>query len=901
MRGCVAALFSILLVVPTIAQCNYSPSYSGAFRASYLDLAIDNNDLWAATSYGVQLFDRSVDPPVLVSAIAIPGITRIVRVANGTAYAGSGTRIYAIHKNGKSLTIASSIDAGANVNDLLATPLNLYAATANGLQQYDLPQFTRTSNTFQTSSANITSLAADTNLTRLYVADGDSSVEVFNITIPSSPLKSGTLDSLPRSLAVRTSGSRLYVSDGLSTDVFAVSNGNATKASTAGFGATILTTLTTDVVLATAGDRHFHAIDWSVGGSPVDLFVNDIPPSSGTVNRIGAIQIAGARLYVAAGDGGLLTYDISSFTSPYPVRSYATAPTTSAAWVDGKLYVSRAAGGLTEFTKNSTGALTLGRQWDARTHIVHDGNNGLLITSSGTTLYEWTLTSNTPVLVNSVTFPATITSAVMIGFNVYAVLSNRTLAAADLGAPTPTAQTVALANLSPSFIARSGNAIAIADIHDDGTTTAAFFPAHNFTSPPQTISVAGSASSGVALSGSTVALFTFRGINVIDFAANGSTSVIPQSNTALVRRIAFNGDGALFTLTDDALTMWDIATQKATRTLSLPISGSTLAVDTIAAIPTTSGVVGVAYAAPTSLPKLLATRSGNSYYRKAAASGDRLYLFDGRGVDVYETRFGFAPHFIGSARPGGISDFAITPTNLFTVTSGGAVASWSRDGNLLSQSTLNEGTDVVILGMNAAGGAPWVSFSRGCSTGSCEKKTAVLDPKTLIRATLLDGAAVEVAETNGRAFAVFDLPAEVRAYSLADAQHPSAIAAIASEGTRTPVSIAASDNVYVDGDKLYVYSQNLAKTGEQYDSYQADLTNTLQYTDQRVRADGGCVLVSARTFSPQFTSGATPESVPAVVKSIAVVPGRFYVLTDYSIEVWSSQPAPPTTKHRASR
>jgi hypothetical protein len=900
MRGCVAALFSFLVVLPIVSQCNYSPSYSGAFRASYLDLAIDNNDLWAATSYGVQLFDRSVDPPALAAAIAVPGITRIVRIANATAYAGSGTRIYAIRKNGRSLTIAGSVDAGATVNGVVATPLSLYVATSNGLQQYDLPALTRNSNTFQTSGANITSLAADANLTKLYVTDNDSSVEVFNITVPSSPLKSGTLDSLPRPTAVQTSGSRVYVSDGITTDVFVVSGGTTTKTSNAPFASTTLTTLAGDVVFTAGNDRHFHAVDWSVGGSPVELFANDVPPSSGTVNRIGAIQIAGGHMYVAAGDAGLLTYDVSSFVSPFPVRSYATGATTSATWVDGKLYVSRAAGGLTEFTKNSTGALTLARQWDSRTHIVHEGANGFLITSSGATLYEWTLTSTTPVLVSSVTFPANITSAILIGFNAYVILDNRTLATTDLGAATPVAQAIPLTSLSPSFIAHSGNAVAISDIHDDGTTTVAFFPTHNFAAAPQTISVSGSASSGVAISGSTVALFTFRGINLIDFAANGSTSVVPQSNASLVRRIAFN-NGTLFTLTDDSLTTWDITAQKATRTLALPQSGSALAIDTIAAIPTTSGVVGVAYAAATSAPALLSTRSGNSYYRKAAASGDRLYLFDGRAVDVYETRFGFAPHQIGSARPAGITDFAITSANLFTVTGGGSVAAWSRDGNLLAQSQLNEGTDVQILGMNAAGGAPWVSFSRGCLSGACEKKTAVLDPKTLVRATLLDGAAVDVAETNGRAFLVFDLPAEVRSYSLNDPQHPSAIATIPAEGTHTPVSIAASDNVYVDGNKLYIYSQNLAKIGEQYDSYQADLTNTLQYTDQRVRADGGCVLVSARTLSPQFTSGAATGSVPAVVKSMAAVPGRFYVLTDYSLEVWSSQAAPPASRRRGTR
>ena len=71
-RGCVAAI-AILLSLPSLSQCTYSLGYSGAFRASYLDIVIDNNDLWAATSYGVQLFDRSVDPPALVASIAVPG------------------------------------------------------------------------------------------------------------------------------------------------------------------------------------------------------------------------------------------------------------------------------------------------------------------------------------------------------------------------------------------------------------------------------------------------------------------------------------------------------------------------------------------------------------------------------------------------------------------------------------------------------------------------------------------------------------------------------------------------------------------------------------------------------------------------------------------------------------
>src|SRR6476661_9253892 len=109
MRGCVAAVLTVLFlstilsIVPLAAQCNSSLVYSGPFRASYLDLAVDGNDLWAATSYGVQLFDRSVDPPALIASVGVPGITRVVRAVNGAAYAGSGSSVYVIHKSGKTL------------------------------------------------------------------------------------------------------------------------------------------------------------------------------------------------------------------------------------------------------------------------------------------------------------------------------------------------------------------------------------------------------------------------------------------------------------------------------------------------------------------------------------------------------------------------------------------------------------------------------------------------------------------------------------------------------------------------------------------------------------------------------------------------------------------------------
>src|SRR5882757_4187469 len=122
MLGRVAVAISFLLLpAAAFSQCNLSQVASIPFRASYLDIAIDGNDLWAATSYGLSLYDRSVDPPALVALLPLPGITRVVRATNGRAYVGSESTLYIVGKNGKSLQVLRGIDAGGTINDLLPT------------------------------------------------------------------------------------------------------------------------------------------------------------------------------------------------------------------------------------------------------------------------------------------------------------------------------------------------------------------------------------------------------------------------------------------------------------------------------------------------------------------------------------------------------------------------------------------------------------------------------------------------------------------------------------------------------------------------------------------------------------------------------------------------------------
>src|SRR6266446_1314570 len=95
MRGR-AAVFLFLLLIPTLPaspQCTQTSVFSDPFRQSFLDLAVDGNDLWAATGYGVALFDRGLDPPAPVATLALSGVTRVVRVQGSYVYAGSGSNV----------------------------------------------------------------------------------------------------------------------------------------------------------------------------------------------------------------------------------------------------------------------------------------------------------------------------------------------------------------------------------------------------------------------------------------------------------------------------------------------------------------------------------------------------------------------------------------------------------------------------------------------------------------------------------------------------------------------------------------------------------------------------------------------------------------------------------------
>lgn len=900
MRGRVIPLLLCSLFFSTTAfsQCDFRLLHSAALRSTYFDLAVDGNEIWAATGYGVQLLDRLSSPPSVIALTAVPGVTRTLDVRGGVVYAGSGNSVHVIRRTLAGLEIVRSVETTGQVNDVAASASSLFVATPNGLLAFNRQDPLNPSSpvTLPTSSANVVSLARDGEA-QLFAADGDSTVERFSIS--AAPAPAGALTALPRSLSVNVAGSRVFVSDGQQTKIF-TSSGATTE--TIPYGGTTVAAHAENTFFLAGADRRFRSVDLTRQEQPVELFAADIIPTGGSVNRIGALATADGRLYVAGGDAGLVTIDTTGFAAPFALRSHPFGMKTSVVESASAVYVSDAFGGLTELTRFSSGALAVGRTWGgSQNHLVHSLANDLLLTSSGPAVTYWTVRSGSPAAISSANMAGPVRSAVVSGSRAIVLLEDRTLWSLDLSREQPSPVKIEVA--PATSIARSDQGVALVRITDEGATEVRFHSGGDFTTAPLLTTVEGAATA-VAMSGTRVAVFTFRGITVVDFSGGSPVrTLLPQSATSIVSALALQGT-RLLDLSSTTLRVWDLEQGRVVNTFTLPADGFSLSThpsEPSATVLTSEGVVTIAYLSSARQPQRLSTLTGSQYVTKIVTAGTRMFVFDGSTISIYATAASAAPRYTGSVAVAGALDLAASEDRLFVLFSNGTVTSYNHNGSVHASTRIDEGADAVPLTIVTAGGAPWVSLSRGCLSTGCEEKTLVLDPVSLVRTATLDGGTKDLTVSGAMAYARVDVPPQklIRAYDIARPLHPVLTASQPADSTALAVATHGTSLLAL-GARLFTHSlPSLTRSSEELPPVAVSASTDLA-------VEGDCAVITGRSAAAELFAWSGGQWVPAGVvplpgsaRGISRQPGRIMILTDYSIEILTRAPAPTPARRRA--
>jgi len=911
----VLLILSLLLPLSTHSACDQTQRYSSQYRSTYTDLAVEGNDLWATTIYGVELLDRSAGAPRILGSLALRGATSTLASTPTLAYVGSGNEIIVVRRS-LPLQIIRTVNVGASVNDLLYLPPYLYAATQRGVVQLDLfaPESPAVARTLNTTSGTANSLARLDST--LYAADGDSSVEAYSIAVPSLPQKVGVFTSLPRSTGVSVAGGRVFVSDGQQTEIFVGSGAQMTRSALlSGVGGTSVFPAADSIHWLSGSDRRLRAIDLADVSNPIVVYEAATPATAGSVNRVGTVTGASGLLYVAAGDGGLRTINASELRRPFPIRSIPTGPLRTIATTGNAIFASLEEGGILR-GRLENGSFTPGVTFDLQTRqTIADVKGDRLLSYAGSSITLWNVAADAAVASRAV-LSSPVISAILVGTDAYAVLSDRSLHKVNLSAATGTSSSVTPAGTRPLFIANEGARIATAEVSEEGRTTLRLYSAALAVEREAVID--GAATGGIAVSsGGLIASSTFRGVTIFD-GVTGDVKVLEASSGVLARDLRFRGED-LYVVTREAMIVWNTRENRRIANVALPPDASSIDViasSGIAAIATTAGIVLVDSTRLSALPSELSAIASERFYTKQALSGSTLYLLDGRRIDVFRATSTSLSVMATIFSADAIVDLTATEGKLVILSSSGKLASYEGASATPSREvTISEGDDVVFNSLHSAGRAIYLSLSKGCLSGSCEKKTLVFDVASLTQTATMTGAILDLSLEGTTGFAVVDLPSELRILNLTDPLRPSIVRSrsnVDSSEFGGIVSLTRSriGTLVGAGRKLYLFSEeSFAKTGELLETYVADPSGRITILDQRVRVLGDCLVLIGRAHEPLlFTVSSTGMltaagtfRAAAAVKKVDLSPSTFHFLTDYSIDVWSSLSTPPATRQRGGR
>ncbi|HSN69356.1 MAG TPA: hypothetical protein VLV48_08935, partial [Thermoanaerobaculia bacterium] len=525
--------------------------------------------------------------------------------------------------------------------------------------------------------------------------------------------------------------------------------------------------------------------------APTVLATAETNLTTGTVNRVAALATTGDLLVAAAGDAGLAAWSLSSLTSPFPSSSIEIGAVGSAWIAAERAVIALPAGGLRRYTESS-GIMNPGPSFGAGSvWKIQDGDGAAVLASAGSTLQLWDSSAATPASISSAALVGAITGAAMSGPRKAAVLlADKTVWSVDFSQSPAIVARLSVAG-APSFIAASSSGVAIAEITPGGNTLVRYYPGGE-TSSVVEATFEGTSNAGIALSSNgTAAAATFKGIGLVDLAAGGSPRYIAGSNTAPIRDLEIEGANVLALesgrlqvrrLSDGALlSAWELTSDgelvqaSGSRAIVAGANGFTV-IDTAR-----TPVAPVDRPLTQDVPRFFrsAERDGSLLWLVEKSRADLLAL-DGHGIPLTAESLTYDETIVAAAAARG---------NLYTLSASGKLAGRDTAGRLVAQLAINEGADQQMNGMHAVGGALWVSLTRGCGAGGCEKKTLVVDAASgLVVTATLPGGILDVVWSGDRAWALSDTPREVRIYDIAKPGAPSLLNSASAAGD--PVSIA---------------------------------------------------------------------------------------------------------------
>lgn len=881
-------------------------THSEAFRRPALDVAIDDDVIWIADGYGVTLATRQ-NPPVLVGSRAFPGTTSRLTIEGESTWIVSGTTLFRAMWNGQSVVVLSTRELGEAVYDIVGARGYLYLATPSGVVQIDTAiEGSRT--VLPTTSGVAVSLATDG--ATLLAADGDDTIEVYEIQFPQIPQKIGVAEhTIAGANRVYDVNGTLLVSNGRESQLFGSLRPPFTSLGKVSFGAATAAVGAPGIVFAAGQDTTVRAVDLRLSaGRPSIVFEQRLSPSAGTMNAISRIRSDGNFVYLAAGDLGLITYDIVGFGVPFPVvRSFVDGADSVVDLGTGQIVAANRSGVPRLYTIETSGALREMAQWPDQVGVtlLDHWNEVTIVAQAGTIR----LVRPSASVTGQFSFNAAIRSGVVVDDTLWVTLSDRSLWRVSL--PTGPPQKVDIAGANPSWLARGEGRLVLGSLNDDGTTTIHEIDPES-SAAADSMMISGLATSGGAVGSGKVAVATFRGLSLLDVSA-GSERVTPLGEGMVPRALEIASEEVVV-LGIDAIERRSIIDGSLLGRVALLSPGLAIAAEdgaTRVVAGSADAVYIVNLETSAVQPEILEPLRELRIYSDMVASDRLVHLLEDESIytRVSQNESLSAPINIQTF-DGDLIDVTATTSGFCGVDSLGGVACFDGGGRLLGEGDVAALNDATFLSIHSMRDVVLVSLLEGCFGSGCRKRTVV---GTMVSGVFqpageIEGEIVALDGSGDRFVLLSELPRELRLYELAGGTAmPVQIAAVPLGEQFFEVAIDAPRNaVYLAGERVVAYSlSSLSELGEVLPPIPPSAG--LSARDQGMELDGNRVLVIGRSPFLQVYRIDGPLSwvqeqiipMPSTPRRLVKDGSTFVILTDFSIELLET--SEPIRRRRAIR